>query len=316
MPICKTDIWGKTMLKRYLSFLVVSLWIFCIGCSSETTTNTEQLQVTTTTGMIADIVKQVGGKHVEVTALMGPGVDPHLYKASAGDINKLEQADIIFYNGLYLEGKMTDILQQIAKKKTVIAVAEQIDKKKLIATGANQYDPHIWFDVSLWMEAVKQVEQGLSKADPTHQQDYQKQAQQYLDQLQALDREIKEQIQTIPKEQRILVTAHDAFGYFGRAYDIQVVGLQGLSTASEYGLKDVQRLVNLIVQKKIKAVFIESSVPKKSIEAVVNGAKAKNWQVNIGGELYSDALGGPGSEADTYIKMVRANVDTIVSSLR
>lgn len=304
------------MLKRYLSFLVVSLWIFCIGCSSETTTNTEQLQVTTTTGMIADIVKQVGGKHVEVTALMGPGVDPHLYKASAGDINKLEQADIIFYNGLYLEGKMTDILQQIAKKKTVIAVAEQIDKKKLIATGANQYDPHIWFDVSLWMEAVKQVEQGLSKADPTHQQDYQKQAQQYLDQLQALDREIKEQIQTIPKEQRILVTAHDAFGYFGRAYDIQVVGLQGLSTASEYGLKDVQRLVNLIVQKKIKAVFIESSVPKKSIEAVVNGAKAKNWQVNIGGELYSDALGGPGSEADTYIKMVRANVDTIVSSLR
>lgn len=304
------------MLKHYLSFLVVSLWIFCIGCSSETTTNTEQLQVTTTTGMIADIVKQVGGKHVEVTALMGPGVDPHLYKASAGDINKLEQADIIFYNGLYLEGKMTDILQQIAKKKTVIAVAEQIDKKKLIATGANQYDPHIWFDVSLWMEAVKQVEQGLSKADPTHQQDYQKQAQQYLDQLQALDREIKEQIQTIPKEQRILVTAHDAFGYFGRAYDIQVVGLQGLSTASEYGLKDVQRLVNLIVQKKIKAVFIESSVPKKSIEAVVNGAKAKNWQVNIGGELYSDALGGPGSEADTYIKMVRANVDTIVSSLR
>lgn len=316
MSIYKIDVWGKTMLKHYLSFLVVSLWIFCIGCSSETTTNTEQLQVTTTTGMIADIVKQVGGKHVEVTALMGPGVDPHLYKASAGDINKLEQADIIFYNGLYLEGKMTDILQQIAKKKTVIAVAEQIDKKKLIATGANQYDPHIWFDVSLWMEAVKQVEQGLSKADPTHQQDYQKQAQQYLDQLQALDREIKEQIQTIPKEQRILVTAHDAFGYFGRAYDIQVVGLQGLSTASEYGLKDVQRLVNLIVQKKIKAVFIESSVPKKSIEAVVNGAKAKNWQVNIGGELYSDALGGPGSEADTYIKMVRANVDTIVSSLR
>src|SRR5690606_28884544 len=181
MSICKIDVWGKTMLKHYLSFLVVSLWIFCIGCSSETTTNTEQLQVTTTTGMIADIVKQVGGKHVEVTALMGPGVDPHLYKASAGDINKLEQADIIFYNGLYLEGKMTDILQQIAKKKTVIAVAEQIDKKKLIATGANQYDPHIWFDVSLWMEAVKQVEQGLSKADPTHQQDYQKQAQQYLD---------------------------------------------------------------------------------------------------------------------------------------
>lgn len=304
------------MFKRYFLILSLGIWIFCFGCSSDTATKTNQIQVTTTTGMIADIVRQVGGRYVEVTELMGPGVDPHLYKASSGDISKLDKADLIFYNGLQLEGKMTEILQQIGKQKPVIAVAEQIDKKKLISTGHNQYDPHIWFDVKLWKEAVKQVEQGLIKADPQHQNEYQKQAQEYLEQLQKLDNDTKEQIKLIPKDQRILITAHDAFGYFGRAYGIEVVGLQGLSTASEYGLKDIQKLVDFIVEKKIKAVFIESSVPKKSIEAVVNGAKAKNWQVRIGGELYSDALGSPESHADTYVKMFRSNVDTIVSSLR
>ncbi len=304
------------MLKRYMWLLTLCIWLICLGCSSDSSIQNNQLQVTTTTGMIADIVRQVGGRHVEVTELMGPGVDPHLYKASSGDISKLEKADLIFYNGLHLEGKMTDILQQIGKKKPVIAVAEQIDKNKLIETGHHQYDPHIWFDIQLWKEAVQQVEQGLINVDPQHQDEYQKQAQQYLNQLQELDDYAKKQIELIPKDRRILITAHDAFGYFGRAYGIEVVGLQGLSTASEYGLKDVQRLVDFIVQKKIKAVFIESSVPKKSIEAVVNGAKAKNWQVQIGGELYSDALGGPESEADTYLKMFRSNVDTIVSSLK
>lgn len=306
------------MLKRFLIIFHVFLLLFALGCSSTDidATHSDRLKVTTTTGMIADMVRQIGKDHVEVTQLMGPGVDPHLYKASSGDIDKLESADLIFYNGLYLEGKMGEILEKIGKQKSVIAVAEKIDQKKLIVTGDNEFDPHIWFDVRLWMEAIEQVEQGLIQADPKHHQDYQKEAQRYREELLALDEYTRKQIASIPKDQRILITAHDAFGYFGRAYGIEVIGLQGLSTASEYGLKDVQELVNVIVERKIKAVFIESSIPKKSIEAVVNGAKAKNWDVKIGGELYSDALGSPGSTGDTYLKMVRHNVDTIVSALK
>lgn len=305
------------MIKRFLILFSCSLLILSLGCTPLSFSKKPNiLYVTTTTGMIADMVKQVGGKYVEVTELMGPGVDPHLYKASSGDISKLDQADLIFYNGLHLEGKMTKVLKQIGKQKPVIAVADQIDKKKLISTDDGQYDPHIWFDGQLWIEAVKQVEQGLIQADPKHRQEYQRQADQYVAVLQQLDQYTHQQIKSIPKKQRVLITAHDAFSYFGRAYGIEVVGLQGLSTASEYGLKDVQKLVNLIFQKKIKAVFIESSVPKQSIDAVVSGAKEKQWQVKIGGQLYSDALGSPGSNADSYAKMVHHNVDTIVTSLR
>lgn len=302
------------MVKRILIASLCLLIVFS-GCSSPPA-NSDKIQVTATTGMIADLVRQVGGEYVEVTELMGPGVDPHLYKASTRDVSKLDEADIIFYNGLQLEGKMTDILQKMKKNKPVIAVAESIDQKKLISVGHNQYDPHIWFDVTLWMEAAESVKQALIDIDPQHRNEYEKQAQQYRSQLQELDRDIRKQIESIPKDQRILITAHDAFSYMDRAYGLQVVALQGLNTASEYGLKDVQNLVNFIVQRKIKTVFIESSVPKKSIEAVVRGAQAKNWNVQIGGELYSDALGGPDSEADTYIKMVRYNVNTIVSSLK
>nr|WP_245920906.1 zinc ABC transporter substrate-binding protein [Melghirimyces profundicolus] len=274
------------------------------------------IRVTATTGMVADAVKNVGGDRVEVTALMGPGVDPHLYKASHGDIKKLEDAHMIFYNGIHLEGKMTDILAKISGEKPVIAVAEGIDEKKLIRTADNQYDPHLWFDVGLWIEAVKRVETELSKADPQHREDYRKRAEAYIGKLKELDRYAEEQIRSIPEERRVLVTAHDAFGYFGKAYDMEVVGLQGISTASEYGLKDVQRIVKLLVDREIKAVFVESSVPNRSIQAVVKGTEEKGHKISIGGELFSDAMGKEGTVEGTYVGMVRHNVDTIVSALK
>lgn len=275
-----------------------------------------KLKVTVTTGMIADIVRNVGGTHVEVTALMGSGVDPHLYKASEGDIAKLSEAQMIFYNGLHLEGRMADIFVKMAAKKPTIPVAEGIEHSLLLETSQQTEDPHIWFDVSLWMKATEVVRDRLGETDPANKAEYVKNAEAYLAQLKELDRYAREQLATVPKAQRVMVTAHDAFNYFGRAYDVEVMGLQGISTAAEYGLNDVQRLVDVLVERKIKAVFVESSVPKRSIEALVEGAKAKGHTVRIGGELFSDAMGAAGTPEGTYVGMVRHNVDTIVGALK
>ncbi|MDN9010904.1 metal ABC transporter solute-binding protein, Zn/Mn family [Brevibacillus laterosporus] len=314
--------------QRWFSFLsasVLALSLVLTGCGPQATGGDTQKsqhegtwKITTTTGMVADIVAKVGGNQVEVTQLMGAGVDPHLYKASQGDIKRIEDADIVFYSGLHLEGKMVDIFEQMSKKKPVIAVTKQIPKELLHADpeSPDQPDPHVWFDVSLWMKAVEQVRDSLSEIDTLHKDMYHTNATNYLKQLQELHDYAKEQVATVPKEQRVLVTAHDAFAYFGKAYDIEVVGLQGISTASEYGLKDVQNLVTTLVDRKIKAVFVESSVPKRSIEAVVEGASAKNHNVVIGGELFSDAMGTPGTPEGNYIGMVKHNVDTIVSALK
>ncbi|SEN35027.1 metal ABC transporter solute-binding protein, Zn/Mn family [Lihuaxuella thermophila] len=306
--------WHKLLL--LVSFLVPLLTVTACSSSNGKEAGGGPVQVTATTGMIADIVKNVGGKYVQVTGLMGPGVDPHLYKASQGDIEKLDDADIVFYNGLHLEGKMTDILTKMGRSKPVIPVTEKIDKKNLLKITGGQYDPHVWFDVKLWMKATERVKEGLIEIDPAHKKEYEQQTEAYLQKLAELDQYTRDQLKQIPEDRRVLVTAHDAFGYFGRAYQVDVVGLQGISTASEYGLKDVQRIVNLLTERKIKAVFVESSVPKRSIEAVVQGARHKNHQVTIGGQLYSDAMGQPGTEEGTYIGMVRHNVDTIVKSLK
>nr|WP_281261212.1 zinc ABC transporter substrate-binding protein [Desmospora activa] len=291
------------------------------GCTAQGETAIPEdgpIRVTTTTGMVADIVKNVGGEHVEVTALMGPGVDPHLYKASQGDIGRLAKAHMIFYNGLQLEGNMEDILKKLSHEKPVIPVAETIPAEKLkkLEDEGGKTDPHIWFDVQLWIEAVKVVEKELAKADPDHRDDYRQQSQAYIAELEELDQYAQEEIKSIPSKQRVLVTAHDAFGYFGDAYDIEVVGLQGINTASEYGLRDIQRVAKIISDRNVKAVFIESSVSKQSIEAVVKGAQQRGQTIKIGGELFSDAMGAEGTEEGTYIGMVRHNVDTIVSALK
>ncbi|WP_353949406.1 zinc ABC transporter substrate-binding protein [Sporolactobacillus sp. Y61] len=287
------------------------------GCTSRPGSPASgKLQITTTVGMIRDIVEQVGGDHVKATGLMGPGIDPHLYKASQGDIQKLENADIIFYGGLHLEGKMTEIFEKMDQRKPVVAVTRDIPEKDLRTTEEGAHDPHVWFDVQHWITATETIRETLIEEDPDHKEDYERNAKAYIAKLEELDQYAREQIATIPKERRVLVTAHDAFGYFGDAYAIEVRGLQGLSTASEYGSRDISELRDYLVDKGIKAVFVESSVPKRSIEAVVRGAKEKGHHMEIGGELFSDAMGEPGTEAGTYMGMVRHNVDTIVRALK
>lgn len=274
-----------------------------------------KLTVIVTTGMIADLVKNIGGKHVEVTALMGTGVDPHLYKATQGDLRRLTNADLIFYNGLHLEGKMQDIFTKLARKKAVFAVSDTIASSNLLHHGNNP-DPHIWFDLSLWQQAGKRVLSVLQQQDPVNNQDYQIQADKYLAEMKALDQWAKQQLESVPAKQRILITAHDAFGYFGKAYGVKVMGLQGISTAAEFGLQDIKALKDVIVENKVKAVFVESSVSPRFIQSLVAGVKAEGYQVNIGGELYSDAMGLAGTPTDNYFGMVKHNVTTIVNALK
>ncbi|WEK56379.1 MAG: zinc ABC transporter substrate-binding protein [Candidatus Cohnella colombiensis] len=275
-----------------------------------------KLHITATIGMITDVVEQIGGNRVSVIGLMGPGVDPHLYKASQGDIAKLDEAELIFYGGLHLEGKMTEIFHMLSRKKPVVAVTNAIPEDQLRTLTEGVHDPHVWFDVKKWMSASEVIRDTLITEDPIHETEYRERADAYLKKLQELDQYARDQIASIPLSGRVLVTAHDAFGYFGDAYNIEVVGLQGISTASEYGSKDVTSLRDMIVERKIKAVFVESSVPKKSIEAVIEGAAQKGHKVVIGGELFSDAMGKAGTDEGTYIGMVKHNVDTIVAALK
>lgn len=295
------------------------------GCSPESHSTSggpevagRKIKVVCTIGMIADIVRVVGGDRVDVEGLMGPGVDPHLYKASEGDVRRLAGADIIFYNGLNLEGKMGDLFVRMSATRPTVPVTEGVAEKQLRAPPefAGHHDPHVWFDVTLWMSAVQRVEQALSKLDPAHAADYAGRSAAYLKELAALDAFVKARVAEIPKERRVLVTAHDAFGYFGARYDIEVVALQGISTATEAGVGDVKRLVDLVVERRIKAIFVESSVPRRTIEAVVEAARSRGHDVTVGGSLFSDALGDGGTREGTYVGMIRHNVNTIVEALK
>jgi manganese/zinc/iron transport system substrate-binding protein len=278
-----------------------------------------QINVVATVGMIADAVKNVGGERVNVTVLMGPGVDPHLYKPTASDVQKLENADIIFYGGLELEGRMTDTFVKLARAgKPTFPVSEDIDPARLRQPieFEGKYDPHIWFDVTLWQEAVRKINKELAALDPGSAALYQRNTDAYLRQLDELHQYVKAQIATVPEPARVLITAHDAFGYFGAQYGFEVRGLQGTSTATEAGARDVQDLAVFICERGIKAIFVESSVPQATIEAVQAAAQSRGCQVAIGGQLFSDAMGSEGTPEGTYIGMVRHNVETIVKALR
>ncbi len=268
--------------------------------------------------MIADAVINIAGDTLEVEALMGPGVDPHLYKATQGDLKKLTSADLILYNGLRLEGKMGEILEKLARIQQVIAVGAAIDTSQLLSSPLfhNAYDPHIWFDVSIWKQVVKKINSSLQEFDPIHAEYYDENSEKYLQRLDSLHHQVKSQIARIPSEQRVLITAHDAFEYFGRAYNIEVRGLQGLSTLTEFGLKDVTDLVQFIIDRQIKAVFMETSISKRSIQAVVEGCRKRGHNVRIGGSLFSDAMGAKNTPEGTYIGMVNANVQIITQALK
>ena len=277
-----------------------------------------RIKVVATTGMVADLARHIGGDRVVVTGLMGPGVDPHYYKASQGDLSRLSSADLILFNGLLLEGKMEDIFAKMARSKKVVAVSSGIDEKALRRPPEflGHFDPHIWFDVSVWAQTIEIAVASLSELDPDGAAVYRQNGLQYRARLDELHDWVSDQVGQIPEEQRVLITAHDAFGYFGLAYGVEVVGLQGISTVAEYGVNDVTQMVDQIVERRIKAVFVESSVPARSIEAVREGCLDRGFEVIIGGTLYSDAMGGRGSGADSYVGMVESNVSTIVGALK
>jgi manganese/zinc/iron transport system substrate-binding protein len=301
----------------------------CGGAAGNTNVGEERvyqgdypIQVVCTTGQIADTVRQVGGEHIQVTALMGPGVDPHLYRALPKDINALKAADLIFYNGMHLEGRMADVFVRMARRRpTTFAVTE-----KLQADGDQRlreppefeghYDPHVWHDAKLWSECVRYVAEQLAAFDPRNAASYQQNTDAFVAELATLHEETLEQIKTIPESRRVMVTAHDAFGYFGAAYGIEVYGLKGISTEDEVSLARTEEIVSMLVKRKIPAVFVESAVAPRIVEALIEPCKDQGHDVRIGGELYADALGPAGGDAATYIGMFRANVRTVVNALR
>lgn len=296
-----------------LKFLLLlsCLLVPCVSMSAP-------LKVVATTGMIGDLAMHIGGEHVVVESLMGPGVDPHLYRATQGDIKRLTQADVILYNGLHLEGKMVAIFAKLARRKVCVAVAESIPTEKLRQPPEfeGQYDPHVWFDLSLWKIAGERVLEVLSELRPDDASELSANATKYFQELDALEQWAREKVTTVPVSQRVLVTAHDAFGYFGDAYGFEVMALQGMSTATEYGLHDLKRLTDLILARGIKSIFVESSVPKRFIESLLAGVNARGGKVTLGGELFSDAMGESGTTEGTYLGMFRHNVETIATALR
>lgn len=309
-------------MKRWIKktcIVVIAAAIFLLGaCSSDTMTSdidSDRIQIVTTISQIGEPIEVIGGDRVEVKSLMGPGVDPHLYKATQGDINKLQNADIILYSGLHLEGNMGEIFAKMSETKTTMGLGESLDKEKLLMDENGAIDPHIWFDIDLWKEALNVAVEELKKLSPENADYFDENKQVYFSKLDELKNEAVEKITSIPEKQRVLVTAHDAFGYFGRMYDIEVIGLQGLSTEDEVGLSDIQSTVKLLIEKQVPAVFVESSINQNSIQAVIDGASKEGLEVTLGGELFSDAMGTKGTEEGTYLGMYRHNVNTVYQAL-
>ncbi|HPL73327.1 MAG TPA: zinc ABC transporter substrate-binding protein [Candidatus Sumerlaeota bacterium] len=320
--------WFEQMKKRvfsfqkYMSLCALGVFILLLAACNRIgekrkRAEGEPLRVLCTTSIAADLAGNIAGGRALVAGLMGAGTDPHLYKASEGDVIRMAQADIIFYNGLHLEGRMTDIFEKMsARGIPAVALSDGVPKERLLALeGARGVpDPHIWFDVSLWMLAAQTVRDALVEHDPPNALFYRENADKYLKELEALHTYIKTEAEKIPAERRALITAHDAFGYFGRAYDFEVMGLQGISTSAEVGARDVRNLAALIVRRRIPAVFVETSVPSRNIEALQAAVRARGFHVKTGAHLYSDALGLPNTPQGSYIGMARHNIDSIVKA--
>jgi manganese/zinc/iron transport system substrate-binding protein len=301
-------------------FLLSALLVLCAACaeSSGSVKREGKIKVVTTTAMVGDLARNIAGEKAEVISLMGTGIDPHLYKASAGDVERLAGADMIFYNGLHLEGKLTDVLAQMRKGGIfTVGVAEGIDKSLLFSPEEYEgyYDPHIWFDVVLWKKAAKVVMEAFSHYDPQNAPIYKSNTESYIKELDLLQAYIHKKIALLRHERKVLITAHDAFNYFGRGYGFEVIGLQGISTDSEASVADIQNLSRVIAERRIPAVFVETSISPRYMRALQASVKARGFDVRIGGSLYSDSMGGPGTEEGSYIGMFRSNVDTIVESL-
>lgn len=290
------------------------LTIFVLMCSASAVWSAP-LRVVCTTGMVADVVRNVAGDRADVTALIGEGVDPHLFKPTRDDVAKLLKADMVFYSGLLLEGRMEETFRKIAARGApVTAVTGSLDKNSL-SGDEHHPDPHVWMDPALWGQTIPVVTAALVSRDPEGKATYEANAERYAGEVRALDEYVKRVIQTIPPSQRVLITAHDAFHYLGRATDLAVMSIQGISTESEAGVADINRIVDGVVEKKIPAVFVESSVPDKNVRAVIEGAAARGHELRLGGELFSDAMGATGTYEGTYVGMLDHNATVITKAL-
>ena len=310
---------NKIMQRIYISVCLLAILI-CSGCDTKSQPGAatgDKLRVVTTIGMITDIVKNVGGTRVEVSGIVKPNVDPHFYNPTPKDVQRLSLADIIFYNGLHLEAKMVDIFGKMSEDTLTVAVTDAVDRSQLLTPPEYEgtYDPHLWFDVKLWIQVVEKVRDVLSEFDVDNHILYQNNAERYLTKLIELDEYVMAQVERVPSQKRVLVTAHDCFNYFGQAYGFEVRGLQGISTETEVGIADIQELATFIVERQISAIFVESSVSSRSIKAVIAAVKSKGFDVKIGGVLFTDAMGNEGTPEGTYIGMIRHNIDTIVHAL-
>lgn len=279
--------------------------------------SSDVLSVVSTTGMIADTARRIGGERVTVRALMGPGVDPHSYRQTRTDIVAMAKADLVLWNGLYLEAQMEEVLEDISRRTRVTAVAEALAEDRLIAHDdyADRFDPHVWMDPVMWQDVASAARDAMIAAAPQHEAEFVANADAFLAEVGDLATYADNVLSSVPEEARVLVTAHDAFNYFGRAYGFEVVGIQGISTESEAGLNRITSLVDLLVEKGIQAVFVESSVSDRSVRALIEGAGARGHKVHIGGELFSDAMGPPGTYEGTYVGMIDHNVTVIASGL-
>lgn len=304
------------------TLIIALVAAFAAACSDGSSASGDvggrTIKVTTTTNFITDLATVIGGDRVEVTGLMGPGVDPHLYKASAGDVSTLRDADIIFYGGLELEGRMTDLLVEMASSRSTVAVTRGIPEEDLRQPTEfeGKYDPHVWFSVPLWKTAASTVADAYAELDPDNAEGYRERADAYVAELDALDAEVRSKVGEIPERSRVLITSHDAFGYFGDEYGFDVLGIQGTSTATEATTADIERVAGVIADREVSAVFIESSVPRQTIDAVLAAAERKGQNAKVGGELFTDAAGDEGTPEGTYIGMVRHNIDLIHAGLR
>ena len=294
------------------------------GCSETTSSGQEAtvedrpVRVVTTVNFLADMAERIGGDRVEAESLMGPGVDPHLYKASAGDVGTLRDADVVLYGGLELEGRMADLLEELSAERRTVAVTEDMPRDQLLrpAEFEGRYDPHVWFDVPLWTDAARRIAAELRDVDPRHAAEYDRRLRAYLAELDDLHAEVRGLLRDVPERSRVLITSHDAFNYFGRRYGFDVVAIQGVSTQTEATTADIERVAGVIADREVRSVFIESSVPRQTIEAVIAAAREQGQQTSLGGELFSDAAGDEGTPEGTYVGMVAHNARTIGAGLR
>jgi manganese/zinc/iron transport system substrate-binding protein len=310
---------------RALIVMVIALLgaaLVLTGCAAEPGADGEpvgdrRVAVTATTNIVADLATVIGGDRVEVTALMRPGIDPHGYKASAGDVRRMGEADLLVWNGLELEGKMGDVFEELGASIPAVAVAEAVPESRRIASPdfASRFDPHVWNDPGNWALAGARLAEALAEIDPAHAEEYRARARDYADELNSLEVELRDSLRRIPDRKRVIVTSHDAFAYLGRTFDLEVAGIQGVSTASEATTADIDRVARLVADRGLEAVFVESSVPRQTVDAVLAAAASRGQRARVGGELYSDSAGDAGTPEGTYVGMMRANVRTIVAGL-